>query len=275
MRFLSDLPNGIPVLVLVLLDIDTQKQNEQKLPTRRSRRADRPFEPQRHPKRISEFLEGRGPAASHALFMIDVDNFKASTTPLAIRPATACLPHRRQNTAAASATPNHRARRGTNFCADEVPVGRLRARTKAASLLETLQYVCSTADASLELFGSVGISLYPENGRARQPLQGGRDQALYRAKERANQLSIAGEEAPAVLSPPSCVKRPVRPSATLLENMEGAIFVFRGDGQRRSHGLFAATSTSCPRAGRVRPRSGVCPLLSSVPRRDLAALTER
>ena len=107
-------------------------------------------------------------------------------------------------------------------------VGKRVIAKKARDLIDALQYDCHTGSGTLELSGSVGVSLYKGGGATLDKLYAEADAALYRAKsEGKNRYAFAESDdkdaeglSPLDNEPSSAVHL-----RALLENLEGAVIV--------------------------------------------------
>ena len=69
-----------------------------------------------------------------------------------------------------------------------------RVKGKAQDVLVSIQKICANYSA-VSLSASIGIGLYPNNGKNLEDLYSEADRALYRAKAKGkNQFVFAGEE---------------------------------------------------------------------------------
>lgn len=182
-RFLVDVDSGHLCVMLSAKDIETIKQEEQELVV--AARMDRmtmllnretSMEYIRHT--LLEDAE-----KSHALFMLDVDNFKQVNDTWGHQAGDEFL---------------MRLAKAVKECFNESDIiGRIGGdeffvlmkncgekaviEKKAQRLLETIRKICVGYE-ELELSGSVGISRYPQNGKTLEELYAKADVALYEAK---------------------------------------------------------------------------------------------
>lgn len=186
LHFLVDPTNGHRCAMFFTCDIEDEKERELHL----IRAADideltglnNRASTMRH---IREFLVGEGRNGIHALFIIDVDNFKLINDTFGHQAGDAFL-----TTLAAR----------IKSCFREIDiVGRIGGdeffafmkntpnlagvESKAKLLLQRLIEIHSL-DVSLNVSGSIGISIYGENGVTLDELYAAADEALYEAKRR-------------------------------------------------------------------------------------------
>ncbi len=183
-KFLLDPSNGHRCVMFVLHDIHDRKTEELNL-IRAADTDEMTGLPNRAAvmRDIRHFLEGDGANGTHALFIIDVDNFKSVNDTFGHQAGDAFLVSLAQR---------------LRQCFREIdPVGRLggdeflalmknvpdraSVEDKARNLLEAMRSVC-TFDPPLDVSGSIGISFYTTDGNTLHDLYARADAALYRAK---------------------------------------------------------------------------------------------
>lgn len=192
-RFLTDPENGHLCAMLSARDIDSQKREEENLVV--AAKMDKMtmlLNRETTMEYIRQILVDEADRL-HALFMIDVDNFKVLNDTLGHQAGDKFL--------IGLANELQRAFRETDV------VGRVggdeffalmknissitAAESKAQTLLTDIQAVCADYP-DIHLSCSIGISLYPGNGRTLEDLYAQADGALYQAKRKGkNQFVLA------------------------------------------------------------------------------------
>lgn len=190
-RFLTDADSGHLCVMLSAKDIDAEKKEQLEL--RRAARMDKMtmlFNRETTMTYIKQILEEEADG-KHVLFMFDVDNFKHLNDTKGHQCGDEFL------IALASEIKK-------TFTEDDV-VGRIggdeffafmknvscisQAEQRAQELLETIQTLCAKYHDPY-LSGSIGISVYPENGKNIDELYGQADSALYQAKRKGKNQYI-------------------------------------------------------------------------------------
>ncbi|MEA4853941.1 MAG: EAL domain-containing protein [Christensenella sp.] len=229
-RFLTDPVTRHISIVFILRDIDEIKRAEKEL--ERAAEYDAMtglLNRNSTMKRIGNFLAQDGAAGTHALFMIDIDNFKTINDTFGHQKGDEVLVE-------VASSIRHSFR-------DTDIVGRIggdeffvlmknimdikTARRKARELIEALQYVCPTSCIAFELSGSVGISLYEASGKTLDELYAEADAALYKAKSAGKNRFAFSFDDDAPQEPENLetgFNSPVNLQA-LMENMDGALLV--------------------------------------------------
>ena len=184
-KFLTDIDSGHLCAMLSAKDIDAQKKEEQKIyAAAKIDRMTMLLNRETTMESIREILK-REYDSSHVLYMIDIDNFKILNDTLGHQTGDKFL-------VALSAELKKVFREsdivgrigGDEFFALMRNVnGMHKIVEKAKELLSTIQQVCS-AYPTIPLSGSIGISIYPENGKDLEALYAEADAALYQAKKK-------------------------------------------------------------------------------------------
>ena len=189
-RFLTDADSGHMCVMLSAKNIDEQKVEEEKLIL--SAKMDKMtmmLNRETTMELIQKTFEEE-PDKMHALFMIDVDNFKALNDTCG---------HQEGDKFLISLAAEIR-----NCFVDGDIVGRIggdeffalmrdaqdteTVETKAQELLGAIQKACANY-ADIRISGSIGVGLYPTNGRSIGQLYAQADKALYQAKRKGkNQI---------------------------------------------------------------------------------------
>lgn len=135
-------------------------------------------------KRIERYLRNEGAAGTHALFMLDLDNFKNVNDTYGHRAGDRVV-----TKAAAAIRDAFRESDvvgrvgGDEFFVLMKNVDKARVvRKKAKDLRDALRVACNGCDEGVELTGSVGISMYRGDHKSLETLYAEADAALYRAK---------------------------------------------------------------------------------------------
>ena len=230
-RFIADPATGHLMAFVSLHDIDEKKREEDKL----ARAAEEDsmtglFNHDATLKHIGRYLQTDGRAGVHALMMIDIDNFKSvndifghQTGDDVITDIAAAIKKTFRDTDIVGRIG------GDEFMVlMKNAVGKRVIAKKARDLIDALQYDCHTGSGTLELSGSVGVSLYKGGGATLDKLYAEADAALYRAKsEGKNRYAFAESDdkdaeglSPLDNEPSSAVHL-----RALLENLEGAVIV--------------------------------------------------
>ena len=192
-RFLTDIDSGHLCAMLSAKDIDDQKKEEQKIyAAAKMDRMTMLLNRETTMDSIREILS-RESDRTHVLYMIDIDNFKVLNDTFGHQVGDEFL-------IALSAELKKVFREsdvvgrigGDEFFALMRGVnGMHKMVEKAKDLLGTIQQVCS-AYPTIPLSGSIGISIYPENGKTLDALYAEADAALYQAKKNGkNQFVFA------------------------------------------------------------------------------------
>lgn len=184
-RFLTDIDSGHLCVMLLGKDIDAQMREEQRLIfAAKMDKMTMLLNRETTMEQIRQVLNIDGDN-THALYMIDVDNFKALNDTQGHQTGDEFLV-----ALAAEIRKNFRDSDivgrigGDEFFAlmRNVP-GEAEAATKAQELLEAIQIVCREYP-SVQLSASIGISLYPNHAKCMEDLYAKADDALYQAKRK-------------------------------------------------------------------------------------------
>ena len=231
-RFLIDPATGHLMVAVILLDIDAEHREHDAL--LRAVQQDSMTGLLHHDatmRHIGDFLEKAGAAGKHALFMIDIDNFKqvndtlghAAGDDVIIEIASAIRSTFRSTDIIGRIG-------GDEFLVLMKDIRSLSlVGQKARDLVEALQYVHRNETTTLHLTASVGISLYHGDRKPLKTLCAEADAALYRAKAAGkNGCEIAACSLPTETGGEE--RRPGGVSSsvhlrTLLDNMDATMFV--------------------------------------------------
>lgn len=184
-NFMTDIDSGHLCVMLTAIDIDEEKRAEQMLvEAARFDKMTMLYNRETTMKCIKQILEEK-PKDKHALFMIDVDNFKNLNDTLGHQKGDEFLVML--------------ARRIHNIFDEKDVVGRIggdeffafvndvspndNLEDKVRLLISTIRNVCESYPID-GLSGSVGISVSPYNGSTLDELYAKADNALYKAKRR-------------------------------------------------------------------------------------------
>lgn len=192
-RFLTDIDSGHLCAMLSAKDIDAEKKEEQKMyVAAKMDRMTMLLNRETTMESIRSIL-AQEYDRTHVLYMIDIDNFKMLNDTLGHQTGDEFL-------IALSAELKKVFREsdvvgrigGDEFFALMRNVnGMHKMVEKGKELLSTIQQVC-TAYPNIPLSGSIGISIYPENGKSLDALYAEADAALYQAKKKGkNQFVFA------------------------------------------------------------------------------------
>lgn len=192
-RFLLDIDSGHLCAMLSAKDIDAEKREQQELAV--AAKMDRMTmllnreTTMRYIRRVLEENE----TEKHVLFMFDVDNFKHLNDTMGHQKGDEFLVELARSLKKSFRDSDIVGRvGGDEFFAlmKNVPDTALVER-KANELLSTIQEICADY-ADIRLSGSIGIGIYPENGKTLDELYGQADAALYQAKRKGkNQYVFA------------------------------------------------------------------------------------
>ena len=178
---------------------------------------------------IEGYLAGEGAKGVHALFMIDLDNFKVINDSFGHQMGDEVLCH-------ISGVLRHCFRQndivgrigGDEFFALMKDAGKVSlAVRKANELLEALQYVCSSNGKRAELSASVGIALCHGDREPLEALYARVDNAMYGAKRSGRNQYVFSDSQNRLLDHTELPRDSSNAInlRSLLENMDGAIFV--------------------------------------------------
>lgn len=190
-RFLIDVDSGHLCAMLSAKDIDAEKREVQELAeAAKVDKMTRLLNRETTMEYIQKILVEEG-NHSHALFMIDVDNFKSLNDTLGHQAGDEFL-------IALTAKIRECFRKedvvgrigGDEFFAWMKNVSSIAdVEQKAEEVLEVIRNVCACYPM-VSLSGSMGISIYPENGRSLEKLYARADEALYEAKKKGKKRFI-------------------------------------------------------------------------------------
>lgn len=195
-RFLTDVDSGHLCVMLSAKDIDAQKQEEQRL--LQAARMDKMTMLLNRETTMDYIRQTIRDEADqrHVLFMIDVDNFKSLNDTLGHQAGDEFLIALSKELKRCFRESDVVGRvGGDEFFALMKNVSDVqRVRGKAQDLLASIQKICANY-STVSLSASIGIGLYPENGRTLNELYAEADKALYHAKwQGKNQFVFAGED---------------------------------------------------------------------------------
>lgn len=185
-RFISNPENGHLLLAFIISDIDEKKQKEQEL----IRRAETDgltglFNRNAFLKKAKNILKTEnGPDTKHALFMLDVDNFKKLNDTQGHRVGDRFLIEMSAAIRSCFRNTDIIGRLGGDeflVLMRQTPNNEITTKN-ANELLKKINGVCSYYDMP-ELSVSIGISNYPTDGTSFDELYDRADEALYRAKK--------------------------------------------------------------------------------------------
>lgn len=193
-KFLTDVDSGHLCAMLSAKDIDAEKKAEQKLINDAKRdRMTMLYNRQTTMEYIQQILEDDSEHL-HALFMIDVDNFKGLNDTLGHQTGDEFL--------------IELAKELRNIFRESDVVGRIGGdeffafmnktpdtagvEKKAEEMVQIIRKVCAKYPV-VNLSGSIGISLYPKHGETVEKLYAKADDALYRAKRQGKDQIVIAE----------------------------------------------------------------------------------
>lgn len=184
-RFLVDVNSGHLCTMLIARDVDAEKKAEQQLvEAARMDRMTKVLNRETTMEDIRKVL-AEETECQHALFMMDVDNFKALNDTLGHQAGDEFL-----ITFASELRENFRETDivgrigGDEFFALLRNVrGVPEIAEKAQEVMTAIQEVCAQYPTE-KLSSSIGISMYPENGTTIEELYAQADEALYQAKKK-------------------------------------------------------------------------------------------
>lgn len=182
-RFLIDVYSGHLCVMLLANDIEEEIQKEKHLlEAAQIDKMTMLLNRDATMDRIEEILK-RYPEQNHALFMIDVDNFKSLNDTMGHRTGDEFLILLTEKIRNNFLETDIVGRVGGDefFALMQNVSGVAEITEKAKSLLEVIQGVCA-AYAPIPISGSMGISCFPKDGNTLEELYGKADEALYQAK---------------------------------------------------------------------------------------------
>ncbi len=242
------LENGAEILFGIVTDITeikSQQENAEQLAKKLaqqrdaiSRSADTDvmtglFNREATMREIGAFLEGEGAHGWHALFMIDIDNFKQVNDTLGHQMGDETLTGLAQAIQSCFRDTDIVGRVGGDefFAFMKHAQREADVRRKAQELIEALQHIYVSGTKAMELSGSIGISCYRGDGKRLSELYFEADSALYQAKSIGKNCyafaDARGDYASdALFTPPaSAGSFSLR---SLLNNIGGGIGIFHG-----------------------------------------------
>ncbi len=184
-RFLTDIDSGHLCAMLTAKDIDAQKREEQKLYAEaKMDRMTMLLNRQTTMESIQDILESEHDK-THVLYMIDIDNFKMLNDTMGHQAGDEFLIALSAELKKVFRESDVVGRIGGDefFALMRSVKGMHKMVEKAKELLLTIQEVCKDYP-SIPLSGSIGISIYPENGKSLEALYAQADAALYQAKKK-------------------------------------------------------------------------------------------
>ena len=184
MKFLKNPETGHLLLAFTVSDIDKDKQREQEL----IRRAETDsltgvLNRATFLKKVQHILRTEGYGSNHALFMLDIDNFKSLNDTKGHQVGDQFLIEMSKTVKSCFRNTDIVGRLGGDefmVCMRYTPSYSITERN-AKSLLAGIQQLCECYDTP-NLSVSIGISVYPENGTTFDELYEKADKALYCAK---------------------------------------------------------------------------------------------
>ena len=193
-RFLTDADSGHLCAMLTAKDIDAKKQEEQKL--QEAARMDKMtmlLNRETTLENIRQILK-KEPNQVHVLYMIDIDNFKQLNDTLGHQSGDKFLMGLAAEIKKCYRESDVVGRIGGDefFAFLQNVSERTIIEEKAQELLASIQHTCA-AYPNIKLSGSVGISMYPENGTTLEELYARADVALYQAKRKGKNQFIFAE----------------------------------------------------------------------------------
>ena len=184
MKFLKNPENGHIFLALTVSDIEDEKQREQEL----IRRAETDsltgvLNREAFLKKVQNVLRTEGYGGTHALFMLDIDNFKSLNDTKGHQMGDHFLIKMAKTIKTCFRNTDIVGRLGGDefFVLMRYTPGYSITKKNANALLNAINQLCSEYDVP-GFSVSIGISTYPENGTTFDELYEEADKALYRAK---------------------------------------------------------------------------------------------
>ena len=230
MRFIANPESGDVMLLVNVCDIDSQKRSQSELS--RAAESDSMTGLLNHDatiRHIRRFLSEEGSSGTHALFMIDIDNFKHVNDQFGHQAGDDVITSIAKTIRKSFRDSDIVGRiGGDEFMALMKDVdNRCDVARKAASLIDSMQYNLRAGKGALELTGSIGVSFYKKGGQSLENLYAEADAALYKSKSLGkNHYTFAGdaEEQANASSGSAEPPNPVH-LRTLLEDLAGAVVV--------------------------------------------------
>ena len=194
-RFMVDAESGHLCVVISAKDIDAQKQKELNLMmAAKMDKMTMLLNRETTMENIRRTLKKKK-EQSHALFMIDVDNFKVLNDTLGHQTGDAFLIRLAAELKGTFEEQDIVGRIGGDefFALMKEVSDREMVEKKAQMLLDKMQNVCSVYP-DIPLSGSIGISMYPEDADALEILYEKADEALYDAKRSGKNRYVFSKE---------------------------------------------------------------------------------
>ncbi|MDO5142799.1 MAG: diguanylate cyclase [Eubacteriales bacterium] len=196
-KFLTDPADGHRCLMLVVRDIDSERRTaDEMIKTASTDALTGVLTRGAGFKQFEEFLRTEGKNDTHAVFMIDVDNFKSVNDLFGHPVGDKLLCDLADAIRSCFREDDFIIRMGGDeflVCAKRMPTNRA-VQDKVDELLQAVRRV-RAANTEAMVSTSIGISLYPENGATPIELFTRADEALYRAKKSGkNRAAFASDE---------------------------------------------------------------------------------
>ena len=195
-KFLVNPENNHLSIAIISRDIDARKKKEEEL--LRAAETDEmtgTLNRAAITKKITTFLGTEGLNSSHALFMIDIDNFKRLNDTLGHQEGDRLLVDLVNAVKACFRNTDLVGRVGGDefFVLMKHCPARYIAEYKASALMTAVSNVCS-AYKKYDISASVGISIYPADGTSLTELYKNADDALYYAKQHGKHTFVFAED---------------------------------------------------------------------------------
>lgn len=230
-HLLRDPETGDLMLFVYLTDIDVQKRKEQELVS--AARRDSLSGLLNHAATVEEvtrYLAGEGRMGLHALFMVDVDHFKAVNDGLGHQVGDQVIVDVSRTLQRVFRTSDIIGRMGGDefmLLMKSVSSPQHICR-KAHELVQALQFACHTEKNDISISASVGVAVVKDGDRSFDTLYAQADDALYRAKDagRARYLMHGeGDDFSSGEEPCQHDAASVVQLRSLLESMDGGVMV--------------------------------------------------
>ena len=195
--FLADPTSGHLCAMVLVRDINSQKQAEQQiLQAAETDEMTGLLNRSATMKQIDQFLREEGSAGSHALLIIDVDNFKEVNDTFGHQAGDRFLTRLAQTIRSCFRSTDIVGRIGGDefFVLMKDSASRTAVEEKIAALLREMQTVCDAhTKGVMSVSGSVGVCRYNGGDSTLEQLYEQADQALYQAKRQGkNRVVFAG-----------------------------------------------------------------------------------
>lgn len=191
LRFLTDVDSGHLCVMLLAKDIDTEKEEEQKLVV--AARMDKMtmlLNRETTMEEIRKILK-EDSEKTHVLYMLDIDNFKSLNDTMGHMAGDEFLVKLAKSMKKCFRESDIVGRIGGDeffIFMRNLPTQQVMER-KAQELLQAVKQVCGEYP-QVSLSGSIGISVFPEQGTTLEELYGQADVALYEAKRKGKNQYI-------------------------------------------------------------------------------------